>query len=151
MCVSVVSSVTLSIDMLCINTLIHLSLCFPILHSSAGSHARILLGDLFAGILFTCPNYLNRFSSVTSDVLLPAAIVALMVSFITFSHLHFLAIFYKNPAHLQVVYKRVVYLVYAFVLRPVQVTAWSKTRVSGRSFVGIAGLNPTVAMDVCLL
>ena len=83
---------------------------FPILHISDGSHARILLDDLFTGVLFTCPNYLNCFSPVTSGVLFPAFIAALMVPFGAFSQLHFLPI-YKNPAHLQVVYKRVVYCV----------------------------------------
>jgi hypothetical protein len=145
---SLVSSVSPCIDMFCFNTPNHLSLCFPILHISAGFHARILLDDLFTGILFTCPNYLNGFSSVTSHVLFPASMVALMVSFLAFSHFYFPAIFYKNPAHLQVVYKRVVYLASAFVLQPVPVAAWSKACVSGRTFVGIAGPNPTVAMDV---
>jgi hypothetical protein len=88
------------------------------------------------------------FSSVTSDVLFSESIVALMVSFRAFSHL---AIFYKNPAHLQLMYKRFVYLVSAFVLQPVPGAAWSKAWFSGRSFVGIAGSNPTGAIDVCLL
>ena len=134
--------------MFCLNTPICLSLCFPILHISAGSHARILLDNLFTGILFTCPNYINRFSSVTADVLFPASIVALMVSFLASSHLYSLVIFYKNPAHLQVVYRRVVFLVSAFVLQPVPVAAWSKACVCGRTFVGIAGPNPTGAMDI---
>ena len=151
MCVSLVSSDFPCIDMLCLNTPINLSLCFPIFHISAGSHARILLDDLFTGILSTCPNYLNRFYSFTSDVLFPASIVALLVSFRAFSHLYYLAIFYHNPAHLQVVFKRVVYLVSAFLLQPVSVAAWSKACVSSRSFVGTAGSNPTGAMDVCLL
>ena len=34
---------------------------------------------------------------------------------------------------------------------PIPVAACSKTWVYGRSLAGIAGLNPTGGMDVCLL
>jgi hypothetical protein len=38
-----------------------------------------------------------------------------------------------------------------YVVMRVPVAVWSKTRVSGRFLVGIAGSNPAGGMNVCLL
>ena len=88
---SLVPSGSPRLDMRSLYTFIHLSSCFPFLHISPGSHASVLRDNLFPGILFTCPKYLNRFSSVTSDVFFPTSIVALMVSFRAFAHFYLLA------------------------------------------------------------
>jgi hypothetical protein len=57
----------------------------PFLRSSSESHSVILLGNLFPVILFTCLNYCNYFSLVTSNIFLPTIKVVLMVSLRKFS------------------------------------------------------------------
>jgi hypothetical protein len=85
------SSVSPWFVMLRLTPSIHRSLGLPLLRVPSGSHSKIFSGSLFPGILFTCPNHHSRFSSVTSKIFFPASMIALMVSFRTFSFLHFLA------------------------------------------------------------
>jgi hypothetical protein len=58
-----------------------LSLGFTFLQIPSGFPSRILHGNPFPDTLFTCPNHLNRFSSVISHIFFPTPIYAISVSF----------------------------------------------------------------------
>jgi len=68
----------------------HSGLFGSFLRVPSGSHSRILLRNLFFGILLTCASNFNRLSSVISHISLPTSIGPQIVSFRAFSSPDFL-------------------------------------------------------------
>jgi hypothetical protein len=68
---------------------VHLRLGLTYFPIPCSSHSRVLRGNLFCGMLFTCSNHRNRLCSVTSNIIFPTSIIARMVPFGNCSFLDF--------------------------------------------------------------